>query len=132
MPGVLAAVALLLIFIGGIGCKSEAEKAVDETLESTLELHDQVYRILEANIDDPDAALSQLRKLEESSRTQRKQYRQDGKAAIQELSDEARATFEEHAKERHAEYAGKFAATLQRYETSHRNELKGLVSTITH
>ena len=132
MSLLLAAATFLLIGLAGVGCKSDAEKTVETTLESTLELHDQVYRILETNVDDPDAALTQLRKLEESSREQRKRYRQDGQTAIQALSDEARATFEEHASERHAEYAGKFSTMLKRFEESHRGQLKSLVSTITH
>ncbi len=131
IPLFLFALSLLALIVGGVGCKSEAEETVESTLEGTLELHDQVFRILETNVDDPDAALSQLRKLEESSREQRKLYRQNGKTALEQLSEESRKAFTDHAAEKHSEYAGKFSTILKRFEASHRNQLQALVSTIT-
>ena len=60
MSLLLAAATFLLIGLAGVGCKSDAEKTVETTLESTLELHDQVYRILETNVDDPDTVFGRV------------------------------------------------------------------------
>lgn len=132
MPFKWAAIALIGLAIASLGCKSESEQAVESAMDQTLNLHDQVYRILETNVDNPEAALNQLRKLEESSRAERKKLRADGIAARDELSEESKAAFIKHAKEKHDEYSGKFAAILLRYEKPHRDTLKALVSTLTH
>jgi len=118
------------LVMGGTGCKSEAQTNAEEALEETLALHDQVYRILEANIDKPDAALDELRKLEESTRDSRTERRQRGKLALETLNDKEKLAFGERATQQYNEYAAKLGTILKRFEATHRPSLQRLTSTI--
>jgi hypothetical protein len=118
------------LIIGGTGCKSEAQTNAEEALEETLTLHDQVYRILETNVDKPKVALDELRKLEESTRTTRTERRQQGKVALEALNEKEKTAFDERATQQYNDYAAKLGTILKRFEAIHRPSLQRLTSSI--
>ena len=118
------------LIIGGTGCKSEAQTNAEEAFEETLTLHDQVYRILETNVDKPKVALDELRKLEESTRTTRTERRQQGKVALEALNEKEKTAFDERATQQYNDYAAKLGTILKRFEAIHRPSLQRLTSSI--
>lgn len=123
--GLVVMAAWLLVV--STGCKSDEQKH----LEEAMELHDQAYRILEDNVDSPDTAVTELTKLEESSRKARVKNMAELKEAMDKLEDSEKKAFIEDAQKKAGAMRNKMAEVVKRYPTDKQHTIKGLIMAIT-
>ena len=100
-------------------------------MDESFALHQEAYDILEKNRSDPNAAIAQLRKLEEDTRDHREDVRKKLKSSLEELTDQERKAFREKAMKRYKELSAKFGTIIQEYPQEKQAQIQSLVSQIT-